>query len=259
MNELYSFEIELKETVLKKVEEEKRRKNKKTGKFEKVKVEVEKEVEQIDSYDFIVKKPNRKDIKEAEIFYSIRLNSYIKKGILTQKQVFNSYVNNGGILSDHENEEAFEALVELGEIKDELLKLSVDKKFEEDEEKKETIKQALLEKQRSLYDTLFELESQKDAIFSNSADNLARNDLIEWWIVNLTYFKKSEGEDEFLPFFKGEEYDQKFKALCEFEDSEDELYLKMVQIAAQVVTIWNMGGYESKEDFESVLDLNVQG
>ncbi|MHA2052009.1 MAG: hypothetical protein ACW99F_00305 [Candidatus Hodarchaeales archaeon] len=257
MKELYSFEVSIKETVIKKIEEEKRKKNKETGKFEKIKVEVEKEVEEEDLYKFIIKKPTRKDVKDADIFYSVKLNGYIKQGILTQKQVFNTYVNNGGILSDAENEEAFEALVELNNVKSELHKLSVDGALETDGEKKEEIQEKLIKKQRYLYDMLYDIELQKDAIFSNSADNMARNDLIEWWILRLIHFKKDEESEEYKPFFNGEDYSQKYDNLCELEDSENELYNEMIKTAAPVVTIWSMSGTESQEEIESALKGDV--
>ena len=123
------------------------------------------------------------------------MNGYIKKGILTQKQVFNTYVNNGGILSDDENEEAFEMLVGLNDVKMELQKLSIDKSLESDSEEKEKIQKSLMEKQRVLYDAMYEIELKKDAIFANSADNMARNDLIEWWILRLTYCRKNENDE----------------------------------------------------------------
>lgn len=257
MNELYSFEVSLKETVLKKIEQEKKKKNKETGKFEKVIVEVEKEVEQQDVYDFLIKKPTRKDLKDANIFYSVKLNGYIKQGILTQKQVFNTYVNNGGILSDEENEEAFDSLVYLNEIKNELQKISADDYLEEDPEKKKEIKRSLLEKQRVVYDTLYEIELKKDAIFSNSADNMARNDLIEWWILKLSYFKKKE-EENYEPFFYGDDYSKQYEVLCAFEDEKNELYNEMISTAASVVTIWNLGGHDTKEDIDQALKGDVQ-
>lgn len=253
MKHLYRYDVSLKETVLKKIEEEKRKKNKETGKFEKIKVEVEKEVEEEEVYNFSVKKPTRFDIKEADIFYSVKLNGYIKKGILTQKQVFNTYVNNGGILSDDENEEAFEALIELNKVKDELHKLSIDNKLKEDKKEKEKIQQELLEKQKLLYEMIYELELKKDAIFSNSADNMARNDLIEWWVIRLSRFKKQD-EEEYRDYFEGSSYDQKLNHLCELEDSENELYSKMVKIAASVVTLWNMSGYDTQELLEKALN-----
>ena len=54
MKELYSYEIELKQTVLKTVIETKKKKNKETGKFEKIEIEVEKEVEEDEDYQFCV-------------------------------------------------------------------------------------------------------------------------------------------------------------------------------------------------------------
>tara|TARA_R110000822_G_scaffold110654_6_gene241016 strand:+ start:40831 stop:41598 length:768 start_codon:yes stop_codon:yes gene_type:complete len=251
MKTIYDYKIEIKNTVIKTVTEEKRRKNKETGEFEKVPVEVEKEVEESEVYEVAIKRPTRREMKEADVFYSIKLNGYIKKGILTQKQVFNTYMDNGGILSEAENKEEFESILELNEIKRGLEKLSIDG-FIKGVSDADNHKEDLITKQRELYDKIYELELQKDSIFSNSADNMARNDLIEWWILNLTKFRKGE-EGEYSPMFAGKDHEERYDDLCKKEEDKDELYSRCIGTAASVVTLWAMSGTEDLEDFKAVL------
>jgi hypothetical protein len=252
MKELYSYEVELKQTILKKLKEEKKRKNKETGKFEKVEVEVEKEVEEIEAYQFCIKSPNTRDRKEAEIFYSIKLNNYIQQGILTHRQIFNKYMDNGGILSKDENEESFNALVKLNDIKQELEQAGVDKVGATSEEKKK-LNEELLEKQEDLYDQLYGIEMQKDAIFSNSADTMAKNNLIEWWIINLTYYRKG-ADGEYKPFFGRGSFEERFENLCQMQDGEQELFVKSIPTAASVVTLWSTSGMDDATELKEAIE-----
>jgi hypothetical protein len=254
MKELYNYEVEIKQTVLKTVKTEKKKKNKETGKFEKIEVEVEKEVEEAEDYQFCVKAPNTRVRKEAEIFYSIKLNSYIQKGILTHRQVFNKYMDNGGILSKEEDEESFHALLELAKIKQELEEIVATKDKGAKEEGAEDGKtQELLTKQRELYDKLYEMEQQKDAIFSTSADSMAKNNLIEWWILNLTYYRKGDNE-EYKPFFGEGDYEEKYDLLCQMEDDEHELFNLAIPAAANVVTLWSTSGIDNFEDYKEAIE-----
>ena len=246
MKELYSYEVEIKQTVLKTLKEEKRKKNKETGKFEKIEVEVEKEVEEAEDYQFCVKAPNTRVRKEAEIFYSIKLNGYIQKGILTHRQVFNKYMDNGGILSKEEDEESFHALLELAKIKQELEEIVVTK----EEGVKDGKTKELLTKQRELYDKLYDMEQQKDAIFATSADSMAKNNLIEWWILNLTYYRKGE----YKPFFGEGDYEEKYDLLCQMEDDEHELFNLAIPAAANVVTLWSTSGIDNFEDYKEAIE-----
>tara|TARA_R110000824_G_scaffold5072_1_gene23620 strand:+ start:1009 stop:1782 length:774 start_codon:yes stop_codon:yes gene_type:complete len=253
MKELYSYEVELKQTVLKTVKEEKRKKNKETKKFEKVEVEVEKEVEEVEDYQFFIKLPNTRVRKAAEIFYSIKLNGYIQQGILTHRQIFNKYMDNGGILSNDENEESFQALLGLAKIREELAEMAVNKNDADDDSKKLKAETELLEKQKELYDKLYATELQKDAIFSNSADSLAKSNLIEWWILNLTYYRKG-ADGEYALFFGDGEFEEKYDTLCNMEDSENELFTAAIPTAANVVTLWSTSGMDQAADFKEAIE-----
>ena len=253
MKELYSYEVEIKQTILKKLKEEKKRKNKETGKFEKVEIEVEKEVEETEEYQFCIKSPNTRDRKEAEIFYSIKLNSYIQQGILTHRQIFNKYMDNGGILSNDENEESFKALLALNDVKQELEKAGVDKVGATTDTEAEKLKEELLGKQRDLYDQLYGIEMQKDAIFSNSADTMAKNNLVEWWIINLTHYRKGDSE-EYKPFFGGGSFEERFERLCQMQDNEQELFVKGIPTAASVVALWSSSGMDDADKIKEAIE-----
>ena len=112
--ELYSFtvniekisqkevEVEKEVDVEKEVEVEKRKKNKETGKMEKVLVKemrttkekvVEKEMRDVSEETpvrVILRKPTRTQLEDGDMFYSIWLNKYIKMGLLTSCLLYTS-------------------------------------------------------------------------------------------------------------------------------------------------------------------------
>ena len=80
MKEIYSFEVELEKEVEKKTEkviiDKDTKKEKKVSVNEKV---IEKEPVRI-----ILKEPNRRQIEEADMEYSIEMSQCVKRGILTK-------------------------------------------------------------------------------------------------------------------------------------------------------------------------------
>ncbi len=80
MKELYDFSIDVEREVTETVT--KKKKNKETGKMEEILVEqtAKKGV----PVRIIIKEPNRRDLEEADIEYSIEMSNCIKRGILTK-------------------------------------------------------------------------------------------------------------------------------------------------------------------------------
>ena len=116
-------------------------------------------------------------------------------------------------------------------------------------------KDELIKKQRELYNKLYDLELQKDAIFANSADTLAKSSLIEWWILNLTYYRSSKDE-EYKPYFGSGSYEEKYELLCALEDGDNELYKDAIASAAQVVTLWVTSGIEGVKHLKEIEDVD---
>ena len=58
-------------------------------------------------------------------------------------------------------------------------------------------------------------------------------------------------------FFGSDVHSESYNKLCELEDSQDELYTKMIEVAAPVVTIWSMSGHESQEEIDKALKGDV--
>ena len=120
MKEIYSFSVEIdkevKETVTKK------RKNKETGKMEEV--SIEETVKKPVPIKIILKEPNRRDLEEADIEYSIEMSKCIKRGILTKAMLAKKYSDTGGLLTEEDAKLLTRRYSELGELQNRYSRLS---------------------------------------------------------------------------------------------------------------------------------------
>ncbi|MBN86603.1 MAG: hypothetical protein CL885_03685, partial [Dehalococcoidia bacterium] len=129
--EIYSFNIERTEKV--KVTETEERKGE-DGKVEEV--EVTKEVERPVPYRVVIRQPNRRQMEEAELEYSIEMSKCIKKGILTKAMLAKKYSDTGGLMAEEDAKNLSRAYMKFGESATDLQRLTTkSNKTEKDEEK----------------------------------------------------------------------------------------------------------------------------
>ena len=65
-------------------------------------VEVTKEIEDAVPYRIILKQPNRREMEEAELEYSIEMSRCIKQGILTKAMLSKKYSDAGGLMAEED-------------------------------------------------------------------------------------------------------------------------------------------------------------
>ena len=117
---IYKFSLDKKE----KKQVEVKRKNKETGETEivlqnkTVKTPVE----------FVIKKPTRRIIDEAEAQYAIELSKNIKKGIVTKAMMIKKYADTGGALTEEQAKDMVRKLQQSNEISNKIQLLSTEKK-----------------------------------------------------------------------------------------------------------------------------------
>ena len=96
MNEIYSFTVELSKEKEKKVE--KTIIDKDTG--EEKTVSVNEKFTEKEPVRVILKEPNRRQIEEADMEYSIEISQCIKRGILTKAMLAKKYSDSGGLMAE---------------------------------------------------------------------------------------------------------------------------------------------------------------
>ena len=98
MKEIYSFSVDLETKTTKEVE--KTIVDKETGKEEKVKAE--EEVVTSEPVRIILKEPNRRQVEEADMEYSIEMSQCVKRGILTKAMLAIKYTDTGGLVAEED-------------------------------------------------------------------------------------------------------------------------------------------------------------
>ena len=96
MKEIYSFTVELEKEVEKAIE--KTIIDKDTG--EEKKVSVNEKVIEKEPIRVILKEPNRRQIEEADMEYSIEMSQCVKRGILTKAMLAKKYSDSGVLLAE---------------------------------------------------------------------------------------------------------------------------------------------------------------
>lgn len=254
-NILYSFSLNLNKEVEEEVEKKTKRKNKETGKMEVVtsieKVKVDKEI----PYRMVIKKPNRTELEEGDMFYSLELNKFIKMGLLTKAMLAKQYGNQGGIWSEKEQKIYAELLYKMHQKQLEVQQFSI---LGENNSLSNRQKEKLNESIRDLSflkRELTEYEMLQNSLFDHTADVKARNRAIMWYVLNLSYFQEGEGKDRpFEKMFDGDNFESKYESYQDKEDSENELYQKSIDKISSIVTIWYVSGNQDAESIEAIFE-----
>ena len=117
---LYQF------TLDKEVEKivESTRKNKKTGEETITKKKVKKK----EPIEVQIKRPNRRELEEAELEYSIEMSKCIKKGILTKAMLGKKYSDTGGLFSEDDSNNYADMYKDALDLQNEYVRLETVKK-----------------------------------------------------------------------------------------------------------------------------------
>jgi len=245
MKEIYSFSVDLEEKTSKEVE--KTITDKDTGKKEKVKVD-EVAITKV-PVRVILKEPNRRQVEEADMEYSIEMSQCVKRGILTKAMLANKYTDSGGLIAEDDARKIGKQYGKLGELQSEYTRLSTKtgKKTKDDKEKVSKLLEDIGMIRREIVDT----ETTYASLFNHTADTKAQNRVIMWYILNLTHVIRGE-EGEVEPFFKGENFEEKENHYYDLDEKEDSLYGLIQGKIATFMSYWYFASAVSKGDFDKL-------
>ena len=237
MKTIYEFAIN-KEGVVKETEESVNEAGQK--------VTITKDVIKPVAHKYFLKKPTRALFDEAELFYGVKLSEGVKAGLLTRSLLNKRYVDDGGILGDKARSAEADAYKDLYDAQNQLQRLEA---LEEKDRPDyfETKKQELEDKIAVIKSSLTDLEVQKESLFDNTAETRARNKVITWWILFLSYYEKN-GEKQ--PFFGEGDYETRMNRYDEIFESEDPHLVKVANAFIYFISFWYVGRANSKEDFD---------
>jgi len=243
MKELYSFVV--KREVEKQVPYVKKTKDGPVESFKKTK--------KIIKNRMVFAKPSVSDVEDAEFFYGQKYNSFINSGFLTKAMLAKKMGDLGGMTSQKADDVMSTILLEnveasrVIEFFDESENLS-----EEQEEQLKDAKLKFAETQNSMHDYEIGLREQ----FSQTADSKAEHKLIEWFILNFSFYEDTVKEKEdakekkdLFALFEGEDYKEKRNVLLSLQEPENDiedahllrlknLFDSSFETFIRVVTIW---------------------
>jgi len=244
MKEIYSFNVDIEKDVTEQVT--KKRKNKKTGKMEEY--SVEETSKKPVPVKIILKEPNRKDLEEADIEYSIEMSKCIKRGILTKAMLAKKYSDTGGLLTEEDAQTLTRRYSELGDLQNKYTRLnSKPKKEKSDEKKISDLLGEMASKRRDIVD----METSYSSLFNHTADSKAQSKVILWYLVNLSYYQENESDD-ILPFFNAEEAVDKIDQYYDIDENGHEIFDIVKDKLSAILSFWYFSANATKEDFDSL-------
>lgn len=244
MKEIYSFSIDVEKDVTENVT--KKRKNKETGKMEEY--SVEETSKKPVPVKIIIKEPNRRDLEEADIEYSIEMSKCIKRGILTKAMLAKKYSDTGGLLTEDDAKILTRRYGELGDLQNRYSRLSSKpKKEKKDEDKLSSLLGEMAEKRRDIVD----METSYSSLFNHTADSKAQNKVILWYLVHLSHYQEDESS-EIKPFFNGEDSSDKIDQYYEVDENGHEIFDLVKDKILSILSFWYFSSNASKEDFDSL-------
>lgn len=234
------YKFTLTKTEKKKVEVE--RKNKETGEIETVLTP--KTVKT--PIEFVVKKPSRRIIDEAEAQYAIELSKNIKRGIVTKDMMVKKYADTGGSLTEEEVKDMLRKLQRSNEIANQIQLLSATDK-DSNKEKIEELEEELLSVRKELID----LEVAMQGVYEHTADARAERSMLLWYTIQLAK-KIEEGEEK--DFFNGIIYEDQLEDLYEKDEGEDELEKEALSNFMLVVSYWFYNNSADEKQIKEFLE-----
>jgi len=201
---------------------------------------------------FMVARPTRRQIEEAETEYAVEMSNCVRKGILTKNMLAKKYADTGGVLSEETAKELNRYYHELNQLTSEHSRLKTLKsKTKKTKSRLQEIEEKIVNIRRDIVD----IESANLSLFNNTAESRAQSKVITWYAVNLTYEEKDE---EWQQYFEGDTFEDKEEFYYNKEDSEDTDYFKMVQKVGTVVAFWFFNQGVDREEFDSLLKEFVE-
>jgi len=210
-------------------------------------IKVTKKVKKTVPIKLKILKPNRKLHEQAELVYAIKLSECVKAGLLTKPLLSKRYQNDGGAMSDPEKTEYTKLYLELFKVESDYERLLLkDKKTEEEHKLMETALFDLANARRQIQ----QIEYNQSSLFDQTAENKARNHVIMWWILNVSYTEDQEGKIDSL--FGIGSFEEKLAKYDEIEESGDEFNLKAIRKLTYLLSFWYMGRASTPEEFKKV-------
>lgn len=168
---------------------------------------------------FAFKEPSRAEREDADVERAIWWNKFVERGLKPQAELMKKYSNVGTSMSDEQKSAYRQKRVDLLKLEQELKRL-----FINEGENTAQIEETAL-KLEELRDDIVAFEREQSSFFENTAEAKAREKLIEYLVLHLSYFRLDESKD-WEPFFKGANTAEKLNSFDRLVEEQSELLAK---------------------------------
>lgn len=196
--------------------------------------------------EFVVKKPTRRTIDEAEAQYAIELSKNIKKGIVTKNMLVKKYADTGGHLTEDEAKDMVRKLQRSNEIANKIQLLSATDK-DKNEEEIEKLETELL----NLRQVLTDIEMSMQGVYEHTADARAERSMLLWYTIQLAK-KIEDGEEK--EFFDGIIYEDQLEDLYDKDENGDKVDKEALSTLMLVVSYWFYNNGADEKDIKAFLE-----
>ena len=234
---IYEFTLETKEK--KKVEVE--RKNKETGELETI---VQNKTVKV-PLKYVIKKPTRRIIDEAEAQYAVEMSKNIKRGIVTKAMLVKKYADTGGTLTEEETKDMVRKLQKSNEISNKIQLLTATNKKENKKEIEELTSELLVLRQE-----LADIEMSMQGVYDHTADARSERSMLLWYTIQLA--RKIEEEKEAL-FFDGLLYEDQLESLYEKDENGSSIEKEALNKFMSVISLWFYNNSATQEQIDEFL------
>lgn len=196
-----------------------------------------------------LKRPSRVEREEADVERAVWETNFITRGVLPKALLLKHYANYGGILSDEEKTHFTKMQADFVLVETELRRLQVN--HPDDKTAIEAAAINLVDLRQKLLD----FQQERAVFFNNTAEAKARQKLIEWLVLHLSYqqvINPDETLGEWVPLFAGKTTEDKLVVFDQMIEDSHEVFAKarnMLEFLATVLA--SSDGSVSKEEVEA--------
>lgn len=196
-----------------------------------------------------LKRPSRVEREEADVERAVWETHFVTRGVLPSALLLKVYANHGGILSDDQKKAYHKLLADYDLADLELRRLLIN------ETDNKTLIEATALLKVDLKQQIMDFQQEQAVFFNNTAESKARQKLIEWLVLHLSYsqeVKSDESLGEWAPLFAGKTTEDKLVSFDRLVEDESPLFAKarsMLEFLATVLA--SSDGTVSKEEVEA--------
>lgn len=182
-------------------------------------------------HTFFIRKPNRSLSDDARLFYGIKYTEAVKAGMLPAAVLPKTIKDEKLSLNKEDIEIYNKLLLDLNSKREEFDKLSIineETKTEDQKKRYDTLLGEIVQINR----TLSEYEANQTNLQNQTADAIAREATMRFWLFNLAYDEKEKC------LFGDGNYNQKLEKLDEIIDKNDEFLNRVINYFTILIGFW---------------------